>query len=299
MLLVNKTILRQFLPVFSLVLFVSACTDKSNTNEVIKALEESLVVSNSSINTSSFTIMKSIEEKKTEYATKERADIWFAKAEQIVNLSSDAYNYIGSLKKIKDINSEKTKKLFARLIKYKEDVLKVDSLIRYEFAKSFILISNSFDSLVQTEKKLGNKFFKNSNSTAVSAMLTKLQNSIKVIENKAIAYCHQKIGSTDGHPFFESYSGIVGQNSTILKPGEELEIKAGIGLFSYQAHPNININGKNIEIGDGGYALSKTKVTAIPGKYKIPVIISFLNQVTGREETMKVNVKYTVVKECN
>ena len=299
MLLVKKITLLQFYPFLSLALFFSACNGKSHNDDIIKVLEESLERSNNSINVSSVTIMKSLEEKTTEYATKERADIWFSKAEQIVNLSSETYDYVGTLKKMKEVNSEKAKELFTSLMKYKEDVLNIDSSIRYEFTNSFILISNSFDSSVQAEKNFGNKFFKNSNSSAISAMLTKLQNSIKVIENKTIAYCHQKIGSTDGDGFFDSYSAIVGQSSNYLKPGDKLEIKAGIGAFSKKAMPKININGSNIELGEEGYASFKIKTPRNPGEYKIPVKISFLNPTTGKEETMKINVEYTVAKECN
>jgi hypothetical protein len=243
--------------------------------------------------------MKSLEEKTTEYATKERAAIWFSKAEQIVSLSSENYNYVGSLKKMKEINSEKIKELFTRLLKYKEDILNIDSSIRYDFDNSLILISKSFDSSVQAEKSFGNKFFKNSNSSAISSMLTKLQNSIKVIENKTIAYCYQKIGSTDGDGFFDFYSSIVGQSSSYVKGGEKIEIMAGVGAFSRMAMPKININGKLIKLGDEGFAAYKFKTSSKPGKYKVPVKIVFFNPTTGKEEIHEVNVKYTVAKECN
>ncbi len=78
-----------------------------------------------------------------------------------------------------------------------------------------------------------------------------------------------------------------------------MEINAGIGSYSKAAAPKININNKNLNIGDEGFATYRLKVSEDPGNYKIPVKISYFNQATGLEERRIVNVEYTVAKECN
>lgn len=290
-----KFFLRPLLPLFIITLLFSACTDKSNNVEVIKALEENLKRSNNSINMSSTSIMRTLEDKTTGSATKERADYWFPKVKQVVKISSDMYSYLEELKKAEGINSEKAKELFTLLLKYKEDILSVDSEIRVEFLESFPLSLAAYN----TDKIFYNTLFKKSTSFLTSSILTKFQNDIAVAENKIAIFCNQKTGLINDSDLFNYYSILVGQNSSILKPGDELEIKAGIGSFSKAALPRININGKNVELGDEGYALFKVKVSQIPGKNKIPVSIKYFNIATDKEDVRIINVEYTVAKECN
>jgi gliding motility-associated protein GldM len=92
---------------------------------------------------------------------------------------------------------------------------------------------------------------------------------------------------------FDSYAAIVGQNSNYLMPGQELEIKAGVGAFSKAAKPKIFIGGTGVEIGEEGFALYKTTAGGV-GNRTIPVKIVYFNQTTGKEEVKEVNVEYTV-----
>jgi hypothetical protein len=282
----------------AIALLVSACSSKSNSNDaVVKALEESLENSNKAINMSSTTIMRSLEDKTQDPATLERASIWFSKAEQIVNLSTEASVYIEGLKKLKDINSEKAKELFIVLKKYKEDVLNVDSSIRYEFANSISALPYSIDSSENSEKKFGNKFFSTSNSLYTSAMLTKLQNSIKTIENKTLTYCHNK---TTSHRIIDYFpSPIIGQSSKYINPGDYIEISAGIGSFTTFPNQKISIGGNIIPLNQNIIAIAKIKGSKISGKHIVPVKISFINPVTGKEEIHETTIEYTVTAPCN
>ena len=63
-----------------------------------KTVRRSLEATNNTVNQSTATIMKSLEDKTTEPETKERADIWFAKAQKIVKYSADLNNYIEGIK---------------------------------------------------------------------------------------------------------------------------------------------------------------------------------------------------------
>jgi hypothetical protein len=84
----------------AVILFFSACSGKSdNNNAVIKALQESMESSNTALNMNSNQILRSLDEKSRDYATKERADIWFPRAQQIQKLSQTIFNYIEELKK--------------------------------------------------------------------------------------------------------------------------------------------------------------------------------------------------------
>ncbi len=265
------------------VFFLSACGGKSNKDEVIKAMEENLSKSNIAINNSTTTILKALDEKKNDPDYSESRSIeWFERAEKTAETSTRLYNFISEAKK--DAGKEEFSEtlLHEKLVSYKQEVLSTNSAILEQFKNEF---------------KFVDSFSSPSYSNELLSRLSILQNNIKLTENKIVTFCNAKVGIIGD--WVTSYSAIIGQNSTILKPGDELEIKTGIGLFSYAARPKININGRDIELGEEGYSLFKTKVQKIPGKYKIPVTISFFNQTTGKEESMKVNVEYSVAKECN
>ena len=76
-------------------------------------------------------------------------------------------------------------------------------------------------------------------------------------------------------------------------PGQDLEIKAGVGAFSKAAQPTISIGGSNVAIGEEGYALYKTQAGGV-GSHSVPVRISFFNQTTGKEDVREVKIDYVV-----
>lgn len=287
------------LALFAVMLFLSACSGKSDNNkEVIKALQESIENSNTSINVSSTDILHSLDEKTRDYATKERASIWLPKAQQIQKLSEEVFSYIEGLKKSIKINAETANELFARLMKYKEDILAVDSSVRYEFARNIILISRSFDTTKQTVNNFNNTFFRNSDPLLISAMLIRLQNSIRVIENRTITYCHSQIGQTDGDGFFDSFSAIAALSSSFVKAGDRIEVTAGMGSFSTQARPVITVNHQNVPLMETGAAVYSFKASNKPGKHFVPIKIDFYDQ-DGNKQYVRKQLEYTVAKPCD
>lgn len=281
------------------ILFFSSCSGKSDGNKaVIKALQESLENSNNSINISNNQILQSLDEKSSDYVTKERASMWLPKAQQIQKLSDEIFNYIEGLKKSIKVNNEVVNELFARLIKYKEDILAVDSLIKYEFRGNITLISKAFDTSKQTGNDFYKPFFRNSTPLLISAMLTKLQGSVKVIENKTIAYCHNQIGSTDGHGFYTFFEAIVGQSSKILKPGQFIEITAAVARISMESKPEFSINRNLVDVNENGLAIYKFRVPKKPGNYSTPIRIKYTDE-NGLAVSRDYTVEYAVSKECD
>ena len=283
--------------VLAVMLFFSSCSDKSDNNKaVIKALQESMESSNASINMSSTQILYSLDDKSRDYITKDKAGIWLPRAQQIQKLSEDIFKYIEGLKKISKVNAKTANELFARLTKHKEDILSVDSSIRDVFAKNLNLISMSFDTTNQTRNDFYKTFFKNSSALSTSAMLTKLQNNIKVLENKTITFCHEQISV---HDHIDSFNeALVGQNSKYVKAGEKIEITAGVLAFRTRANPIITINRNKIVTGGNGISVYSFKASNKPGKHFVPVKIEFTDQ-NGIKNTREFTVEYTVAKECD
>lgn len=301
-------------------LFLTAMLALNISAEILnafKTVNRSLENTNKQVNLSTATIMKSLEEKKSDATTAERANIWYPKAEQVVKISQQLYDYIESLKskilvsaggKAGDPNSEfdegnqdkvtklmvtegEAKKLYDALTKYKTDILGIDSAIKIEFDKSLNIDLSNPPGRDGKTKSWEIAYFNMVPTVAGLTILSKFQNDIKTAENKVVAFCHSKVGEVK--VIFDTYTAIVGQNSNYLMPGQELEIKAGVGAFSKAAQPSITIGGSNVAIGEEGYALYKTQAGGV-GSHSVPVRISFFNQTTGKEDVREVKVDYVV-----
>ena len=301
-------------------LFLTAMLALNISVEILnafKTVNRSLENTNTTVNQSTATIMKSLEAKTIDEQTKERALVWYPKAQQVVSTSQALYDYIGSLKskiltlaggKPGDpnpkydegnqsivtklmIDQKEAKKLFAALSKYKTDILGIDSSIKTEFEKSLNIDLSNPPGQDGRIKPWEIAYFNMVPTVAGLTILSKFQNDIKTAENKVVTFCHQKVGEVK--VIFDSYAAIVGQNSNYLMPGQELEIKAGIGAFSKAAQPTISIGGANVAIGDEGFALSKIQAGGV-GSHSVPVRISYFNQTTGKDEVKEVNVEYVV-----
>ncbi|MEO7924028.1 MAG: gliding motility protein GldM [Chitinophagaceae bacterium] len=282
-----------------------------------KTVNRSLENSNITVNQSTVTIMGSLKEKLSKPETAERAAIWYPKADSAVNMSTVVYNYIKGLKdKILTLAGGKPgdptvafkednldivtklmvkqgegKKLLAMLTKYKSDILSIHPDIRTEFEKSLNVDVTNPPGMDGKTKAWEVAYFNMVPTVAGLTILSKFQNDIKTAENKVVAFLHNKVGTVE--VVFDSYAAIVGQNSNYLMPGQELEIKAGVGAFSKAAKPTITIGGTNVPIGEEGFALYKTQAGGV-GSRTIPVTIRYFNQTTGKEEEKKVDVEYTV-----
>src|SRR5215510_13581260 len=63
-----------------------------------KTVNNSLENTNSTVDRSTQTIMQSLDDKRKEGPTAEKANYWYPKAKQVVDYSSSVYTYIKSLK---------------------------------------------------------------------------------------------------------------------------------------------------------------------------------------------------------
>ncbi|HRX93379.1 MAG TPA: gliding motility protein GldM [Chitinophagaceae bacterium] len=280
-----------------------------------KTVRRSLENTNNTVSASTATILKSLEEKTLEPQTKERAEIWYPKAQEAAKISKDLYDYIESLKgqiitlaggkpgtdePFKEDNLDIVTKLMVkegkgndlkkRLEQFSKDLRGLDPAIDSAFKSPFVNLDNppGRDGKV---KDWDIAYFNMVPTVAGLTILSKFQNDIKTAENKVIAECHKKVGEVK--VIFDSYAAIVGQNSNYLMPGQEIEIKAGIGAFSKAAQPTITIGGSNVPIGEEGFALYKGQAGGV-GSRSIPVKISYMNQVTGKMEILEKNVEYVV-----
>lgn len=279
--------------------FACSCSLQSNKYDVvINEMEGSLKSANKAIIKNKELIFQSLKEKTTEYFTKERAEIWFPKAKAVLQLSADAYQFFQRLKTKQTFNSANAKEIITYLAKYKEAVLNIDPSIRIRFENSFPPLLNKYDSSRKSSDQLYTTYF-NSKPSIARGILTVLENDILLTEKNIITFCHEQVRYIHDYHDFNSYSAIVGQNSNSLKPGGKLEITAGIGSYSKAAQPKIRINGIVTPLSEEGFATFELKAPKKPGDYTVPVLISYFNQTTGKDETRAIDINYTVTKPCD
>jgi gliding motility-associated protein GldM len=280
-----------------------------------KTVNRSLENTNTTVNKSTETIMKSLDQKRSDPSTATKAQYWYPKAQQVQAYAKDVYAYIQSLKEeiinkaggdpekrsFKSDNLDiatrmmvdkgKGKELLQQLADFKNNVLKkVDPSIDSAFGTSLPIDLEIPKTQSKSNKTWERAYFHMVPTVAALTILSKFQNDVKTSENRIVQFCHNKVGEVVVR--FDTYAAIVGQSSTYLMPGQEIEITAGVGAFSKAALPNITIGGQNFQIGTEGTASTKLSAGAL-GNHSIPVKITYTDQ-DGKPQVIEKNVEYTV-----
>jgi gliding motility-associated protein GldM len=308
---------------FFFAIIFSACSGKTDSSlAVFKALDEGLTNSTKTITKSTEMMYSSLQDKISDPVTSEKAKIWLPKAMQIKNYSADMVIYIEGLKidlkkeaglimeegkesfreDDKDAVSNlfeakgKGKELYDRLKNYKKDMLAIDPQITAAFESTMPLTTRSFDASENRQNDFTRTFFDNTPVAAALTILSQFQSNINIAENRMASFCNNKMTYyNDG--FYDSYSVIIGQNSSYVQAGEKIDITAGVGAFSKAALPQITINGRSVPLGYDGTAIYKFKASGKAGKHYVPVRIEFVNY-DAKRQTFENQVEYTVAKEA-
>jgi hypothetical protein len=184
-------------------------------------------------------------------------------------------------------------RLFSRLAKFKEDIFAVDKFVKMHFKNAMVLMAGDTDTTFENEKTGNDLFFKNRSSSFVNMTISRIQSNIMLLALKLVTFCNEEVSNNIF--YFTTFSAIIGQNTTRLKNGEYLEITAGVGAFSTKNSPVILVQNNNIPLSEDGSAHYKIRVLGKPGKYRIPVMISYTEE-DGRILNIQKNVEYTVIK---
>ena len=238
-----------------------------------------------------------MEEKLSDSITFQKAQVWYPKVQTIRQLSKNVVEYIDSLKTRVNtdqrLSNGEASELYQELLKYKQDVMKVDSLIRSEFENSIVVTSRSFDSIKTAQSDFVNTFFSKVSVGVQILMLTKLQNNVKINENRIVNFCNSHFAIEP--IFFEDWPVFFTNiNSKNVKIDHEIRITTGIAAMKIYPETEIIINGKNIPIKETGVAEYAFKTGKI-GKQFIIVRISFIDREGKRQEISK-SIEYTVTK---
>lgn len=281
-----------------------------------KTINNSLEKTNTAVNVSSQQIFASLTEKMADPTTATKAAVWQPKAKQVIDYSATAYNFIAELKKeiIKEAGGDpndpntkfkeddqdastrvlvkggKGKQLYKVLDDYVKNVLGVDSAIAAQFKNSLQVDLSMPKDLNSKKKSWEEAYFYMAPSVGTLSILSKFQNDIKTSENKVVTFCHEQVGRVELR--FDSFEAIVGQNSTYLMPGQEIEITAGLGAYSKTKVPTVTVNGSGVALNEKGQAVYKAPAGGV-GQHTLNVTVAFTDQ-DGNPQTRTIPVEYTV-----
>ncbi|MES1222932.1 MAG: hypothetical protein ABUT20_45995, partial [Bacteroidota bacterium] len=187
------------------------------------------------------------------------------------------------------IEENKAGELQQKLIKYRQDMLAVDTVLSQAFEKTIIDASDSINT-----KTFSKDNFRNTTAIEVIAVLRRFENVLRITENNFLRFCLSKASPViiiDDYP-----TPLVSQNASVVSPGENIEVTAGIGIFASLPNEIITINGKRIKNNENGFVVYKMKASEKTGKNKLPVKIEF-SKADGTKILFAKDIEYTVIKQ--
>jgi len=284
-----------------------------------KTVDKSLMTASGIIEQKNQSIFKSFQKKMADPTTKEKAELWYPKAEKAKTLSEDVYTYIEALKlelkkesglkkdengkeiyKEDDLDAAtrmflsnppegkgKGKDLFAKLKSYKEQLMAIDPTIANEVGPTLPLdLPDAKDD--KAIKEWAYSFFHMTPTVAGITILSKFQNDIKNSEAQVVEYCHKEIGEVE--LVYDQFQAIANANASYIMPGEEIIINAGVGAFNSASKPNVSVDGAGATPTPDGSFEYKFKPSSSGMKR---VNISFVKP-DGTTATVTKEIKYTV-----
>jgi hypothetical protein len=302
----------------ALILFLFSCNSKSTHNYyAFETLNATLLESNSRINGSTEVITKSLEDRVSDPTTSSKSKIWYPKAVKLHELSMGIYGFIDTMKAdikkaagltqsgdkeifekddkdaVRQIIKKRGMQLYEKLISFKDSLLAIDQVVRYEFDKSLFILPQPYNKSESMHQQFLKDFFDDLPAIGALAVLSKFQNTVCTAENNVISLIHSQ---TAYHPIHYWPWPIITQSSSILKTGEDLKIVAGIGEFMVINKMEVAINGNKVPLSEIGVAEYSFKTSSVAGTYKIPIKITYSDQDANMRVTERI-ITYKVKSE--
>jgi gliding motility-associated protein GldM len=288
-----------------------------------KVVDNSLRESNTVLTTSNDNIYRSFDELIKDPKTAEKAAIWKPKADKAKELASQTSGYIDKLKHelmveadyhpetgdstYKEENLDASTRLFdtkgegANLYKNLENFKKNIMAIDPEMAKALsskIPLSLEIPKSQSGNTKTGDpikdwtsNYFRMTPTVAALTILSKFQNDVKNTESQVATYCVNAVGKVK--IIYDKFEPLVGTNSTYFMPGEEMEVKAGLGAFNSDVKPSVTIDGRPIPVNASGVAETKFNVGG-SGSRKMRIAVKYVDPNSGELKTLEKDLNYTV-----
>jgi hypothetical protein len=302
-----------FAILLSFLMFFTNCSNNSSKDKfVIEQLNEKIDRANCLYKDDAMIQYEILKERQYDVQTAARAMIWFPKADTVKKVSDELVAYIEGMKTylkttVTDernstevvhnlfIKTGKGRELYQKMENYRLTILRLDSFLEKSSKRNnenfFTLINESEDSLIKRGEDFAATYFDKTTKHNAICLLNGLQNNVMFIQRNIINYF--KENSTYHGCGYTAIAALVTQNSSCVSGGEKIEITAGIGSFSGSMKPEIVINNQVISLSPEMVANYVMKAEMQPGKYLVPVKMSFTKP-DGSTSVFRKNVEYTV-----
>lgn len=282
-----------------LIFFVS-CNHTQDECDTNKELSRSLELSNSLIRQTTEELFKDFSNRLHDVRFADYCSRWKPEVDSIKMLTDSVVGFVNKLKgivkkrmdgdntNVKLSEREEIKSLYEQLCKYGNYMLNLNDEIKTVFRNRE---TNLIIHLDTAYNLFANKYFNNKSECSQLTALCKFENDICRFEADLTSFCNNRT-----MPIIEHYvrlNAIVGQSSNIVKPGDAIEITAGIGAFSRAANPIITINNEVSKINESAVAVHKIKAPQKPGLHYVPVKIEYYNA-DGTKAKCEYTLEYSV-----
>ena len=267
-----------------LVSCISCSNDKSD-KEFIIALNNNLKQGNSYLADHNETIIHSLESYRDEPEYADRATVWFAKAQKVHVICNEFENGI-----IAGISTDH--ELFTLIEKLKKNLAFVDPLIYKEYQNDLI----NFPYTNNNQKDSLSIKYSTLSDASKQCYITTLVQQLNFLENRVLGFCHNKVKINYSIRDYGMTTPWVTQNSTVVVPSEAINIVAGFATYTPVGKPSITIDGHIVPVDNSSTANYSFQAPSKPGKYTVPVRMSFKDQ-DGITQTVSKAVEFKV-KDC-
>ena len=241
---------------------------------MINFLNSGLVQSTETINSENLDIYKKMEKDFADPIMNYRVARWLTKVKAVRSYSQELINLIETIKAgiEHELNKQDASELKQQFGDYLKKISQIDSTATKIFTSQVNLFSNPVDSTLNN----GRNWLIYGSKSSRLAVLSKLENRIAYIENILVTYFSFQYASYDDRIFV--YRPLIHQNGKHLVKDDELVIQAGVGGYYSERYPEIVINGKKVTLEDNAVGSYKMHVTGSPGKYKVPIRITYMDE---------------------
>ena len=127
------------------------------------------------------------------------------------------------------------------------------------------------------------------------AALAKLKHDLIVSAYQLIQFSRRKFAEIVED--FTQIETLAGLSSGVVKPGEMIQVTAGIGSFRIELRPIITINNKKVKLDGDAVAIGTVRSPEKPGKYSVPVRFEYTKP-DGSTAWKDCKLYYQVVAPC-
>ena len=235
-----------------------------------------------------------------------KANLWWAKALIIKTYADSLVKYLDSVNARVELKSgkeeltntynyfkedEKAKLLYKRLEAFRTSIQKVDTVILQDLG-IFYYFDSTLKQTPPDEQLFYKYFFLDATPLEARLAILNFQLQTRLIEYRIVdLFSYQWTNHV--YRDLNMVSAIVSQSSKHARPGEDIEIIAGLGEFRIRPGTIFNIDGREIIQSEDGAAHYNFKAPDKKGKYSIPVILHYIND-DGERMQLSQNVHVIV-----